>query len=63
MLNDFFCWLSCRYHYRLLSGPEPPSVFEKNSAWHIPQDLDIEAMKVKPLTVFYLLANVKLCLH
>ncbi|TVU51314.1 hypothetical protein EJB05_02730, partial [Eragrostis curvula] len=33
------------YHYRLLSGPEPPSVFEKNSAWHIPEDLDIEAMK------------------
>ncbi|KAK3136319.1 hypothetical protein QOZ80_5BG0431570 [Eleusine coracana subsp. coracana] len=33
------------YHYRLLSGPEPPSVFEKNSAWHIPEDLDIDAMK------------------
>ncbi|XP_062203397.1 uncharacterized protein LOC133905591 isoform X2 [Phragmites australis] len=33
------------YHYRLLSGLEPMPVFEKNSAWHIPEDLDIEAMK------------------
>ncbi|KAL6642366.1 hypothetical protein ACP70R_020547 [Stipagrostis hirtigluma subsp. patula] len=33
------------YHYRLLSGLEPTSVFEKNSAWHIPEDLDIESMK------------------
>ncbi|WVZ88812.1 hypothetical protein U9M48_035285 [Paspalum notatum var. saurae] len=33
------------YHYRLLSGPEPTSVFEKNSAWHISEDLDIQAMK------------------
>ncbi|KAJ1265149.1 hypothetical protein BS78_08G057500 [Paspalum vaginatum] len=33
------------YHYRLLSGPEPTSVFEKNSAWQISEDLDIQAMK------------------
>ncbi|CAL4903835.1 unnamed protein product [Urochloa decumbens] len=33
------------YHYRLLSGPESTSVFEKNSAWHISEDLDIQAMK------------------
>ncbi|KAI4992116.1 tRNA pseudouridine synthase A isoform X1 [Hordeum vulgare subsp. vulgare] len=33
------------YHYRLLSGPERPSIFEKNSAWHIPEDLNIQAMK------------------
>ncbi|EMS57749.1 tRNA pseudouridine synthase-like 1 [Triticum urartu] len=35
------------YHYRLLSGPERPSIFEKNSAWHIPEDLNIQAMKAK----------------
>ncbi|KAM0869582.1 hypothetical protein ACQ4PT_040569 [Festuca glaucescens] len=33
------------YHYRLLCGPERPSIFEKNSAWHIPEDLNIQAMK------------------
>lgn len=33
------------YHYRILSGPERQSVFEKNSAWHIPEDLNIQAMK------------------
>ncbi|PUZ63242.1 hypothetical protein GQ55_3G052700 [Panicum hallii var. hallii] len=33
------------YHYRLLSGPESTSVFEKSSAWHISEDLDIHAMK------------------
>ncbi|OQU78889.1 hypothetical protein SORBI_3008G068100 [Sorghum bicolor] len=33
------------YHYRLLSGPESTSVFETNSAWHISEDLDIQAMK------------------
>uniref|UniRef100_A0A0D9XXP0 tRNA pseudouridine synthase n=1 Tax=Leersia perrieri TaxID=77586 RepID=A0A0D9XXP0_9ORYZ len=33
------------YHYRLLSGSEPVSVFEKTSAWHIPEDLNVQAMK------------------
>uniref|UniRef100_A0A0E0MKI7 tRNA pseudouridine synthase n=1 Tax=Oryza punctata TaxID=4537 RepID=A0A0E0MKI7_ORYPU len=33
------------YHYRLLSGSEPLSVFEKTSAWHIPEDLNVQAMK------------------
>ncbi|XP_078156321.1 pseudouridine synthase family protein isoform X1 [Carex rostrata] len=33
------------YHYRILSGPEPLSAFEKNRAWHVPEDLDITAMK------------------
>ncbi|KAF0897935.1 hypothetical protein E2562_001637 [Oryza meyeriana var. granulata] len=33
------------YHYRLLSGSEPLSVFEKSSAWHIPEDLNVQAMK------------------
>lgn len=33
------------YHYRLLSGPEPLSTFEKERAWHVPEDLDIVAMK------------------
>ncbi|KAF3321698.1 tRNA pseudouridine synthase-like 1 isoform X2 [Carex littledalei] len=32
------------YHYRILSGPEPLSAFEKNRAWHVPEDLDITAM-------------------
>ena len=54
----FFFW---RYHYRLLSGPESASVFEKNSAWHISEDLDIQAMKVKSVAVFCLFADVKLC--
>ncbi|KAI4367397.1 hypothetical protein MLD38_023139 [Melastoma candidum] len=34
-----------RYFYRLLSGPEPLSTFEKDRAWHVPQDLDIFAMQ------------------
>jgi tRNA pseudouridine38-40 synthase len=33
------------YHYRVLCGPERPSIFEKNSAWHIPEDLNIQDMK------------------
>ncbi|ONM33775.1 tRNA pseudouridine synthase [Zea mays] len=33
------------YHYRLLAGPESTSVFEKNSVWHISEDLDIQSMK------------------
>ncbi|XP_073012825.1 uncharacterized protein [Typha latifolia] len=33
------------YHYRLLSGPESLSVFEKDRSWHVPEDLDINAMK------------------
>ncbi|KAJ4795299.1 tRNA pseudouridine synthase [Rhynchospora pubera] len=33
------------YHYRILSGPETLSAFEKDRAWHVPEDLDIEAMK------------------
>lgn len=35
-----------RYFYRLLSGPEPLSTFEKDRAWHVPQDLDLLAMQV-----------------
>nr|CAD1842106.1 unnamed protein product [Ananas comosus var. bracteatus] len=33
------------YHYRLLSGPAPLSTFEKDRAWHVPEDLDVHAMK------------------
>ncbi|KAG8093466.1 hypothetical protein GUJ93_ZPchr0012g18810 [Zizania palustris] len=33
------------YHYRLLSGSEPLSVFEKTSAWHVPENLNVQAMK------------------
>ncbi|KAJ4851411.1 hypothetical protein Tsubulata_030608 [Turnera subulata] len=33
------------YFYRLLSGPEPPSTFEKDRAWHVPEDLNLVAMQ------------------
>ncbi|THG03318.1 hypothetical protein TEA_011329 [Camellia sinensis var. sinensis] len=33
------------YFYRLLSGPEPLSTFEKDRAWHVPEELDILAMQ------------------
>ncbi|KAK2999899.1 hypothetical protein RJ639_023006, partial [Escallonia herrerae] len=34
------------YFYRLLSGPEPLSSFEKDRAWHVPEELDLPAMQV-----------------
>ncbi|KAK9114271.1 hypothetical protein Syun_021068 [Stephania yunnanensis] len=33
------------YFYRLLSGPELLSTFEKDRAWHIPEELDLVAMQ------------------
>ncbi|CAN1804547.1 tRNA pseudouridine synthase A, partial [Linum perenne] len=33
------------YFYRLMSGPEPLSAFERDRAWHIPEELNILAMK------------------
>lgn len=33
------------YFYRLLSGPEPLSTFEKDRAWHVPEELDVLAMQ------------------
>ncbi|XP_039138461.1 tRNA pseudouridine synthase A isoform X2 [Dioscorea cayenensis subsp. rotundata] len=33
------------YFYRLLSGPEPLSTFERERAWHVPEKLDVDAMK------------------
>ncbi|XP_011087683.1 uncharacterized protein LOC105169092 isoform X2 [Sesamum indicum] len=33
------------YFYRLLSGKEPLSTFEKDRAWHVPEDLDLLAMQ------------------
>ncbi|EXB29043.1 tRNA pseudouridine synthase A [Morus notabilis] len=33
------------YFYRLLSGPEPLSTFEKDRAWHVPEELDLLAMQ------------------
>ncbi|KAK3011011.1 hypothetical protein RJ639_011915 [Escallonia herrerae] len=33
------------YFYRLLSGPEPLSSFEKDRAWHVPEELDLPAMQ------------------
>lgn len=45
-------WLF-RYFYRMLSGPEPLSTFEKERAWHVPEELNILEMKVNyfPYTV------------
>ncbi|WOL14266.1 hypothetical protein Cni_G23046 [Canna indica] len=33
------------YYYRLFTGPEPLSTFEKDRAWHVPDPLDILSMK------------------
>ncbi|XP_047176983.1 tRNA pseudouridine synthase A isoform X1 [Vigna umbellata] len=33
------------YFYRLLSGPEPLSTFEKDRAWHVCEDLNVPAMQ------------------
>ncbi|KAK8940913.1 hypothetical protein KSP39_PZI010007 [Platanthera zijinensis] len=33
------------YFYRLLSGPDPLPVFEKDRAWHVAEELDALAMK------------------
>ncbi|KAK4339885.1 hypothetical protein RND71_041347 [Anisodus tanguticus] len=33
------------YFYRLLSGPEPVSSFERDRAWHVPENLDLLAMQ------------------
>lgn len=33
------------YFYRLLSGPEPLSTFEKDRAWHVPEELNLPAMQ------------------
>ncbi|XP_059653582.1 uncharacterized protein LOC132300496 isoform X2 [Cornus florida] len=33
------------YFYRLLSGPEPLIIYEKDRAWHVPEELDLLAMQ------------------
>ncbi|XP_073023320.1 uncharacterized protein [Primulina eburnea] len=33
------------YFYRLLSGNEPLSTFEKDRAWHVPEELDLVSMQ------------------
>ncbi|CAB4267897.1 unnamed protein product [Prunus armeniaca] len=33
------------YFYRLLSGAEPLSTFEKDRAWHVPEELNLRAMQ------------------
>ncbi|GLT85769.1 hypothetical protein SLE2022_039470 [Rubroshorea leprosula] len=46
--NDFhsrYKALERTYFYRLLSGPEPLSVIEKDRAWHVPEELDLRAMQ------------------
>lgn len=34
-----------RYYYRILSGKEPLSIFEKDRAWHVPEDLGLSCMQ------------------
>lgn len=46
--NDFHSRYKAQertYFYRLLCGPEPLSVFERDRAWHVPQELDLQAMQ------------------
>ncbi|PKA65041.1 tRNA pseudouridine38-40 synthase [Apostasia shenzhenica] len=55
MVNDVQCVpedfharfkaLERTYFYRLLCGPELLPVFERERAWHVPEELDISAMK------------------
>lgn len=33
------------YYYRILSGKEPLSIFEKDRAWHVPEDLCLSCMQ------------------
>ncbi|CAN6884424.1 unnamed protein product [Brassica oleracea] len=33
------------YFYRMLSGLDPLSIFEKDRAWHVPEELDLPAMQ------------------
>lgn len=35
-----------RYFYRLFSGPEPLSTFEKERAWHVTEELNLASMQV-----------------
>ena len=43
---NVFMTLCCRYFYRMLSGLDPLSIFEKDRAWHVPEELDLPAMQV-----------------
>ncbi|XVE48563.1 hypothetical protein DITRI_Ditri01bG0011500 [Diplodiscus trichospermus] len=46
--NDFHARYKAQertYFYRLLSGPEPLSTFEKERAWQVPEKLDLYAMQ------------------
>ncbi|KAL2460541.1 Pseudouridine synthase family protein [Abeliophyllum distichum] len=44
-------FLACHYmyFYRLSTGKEPLSTFEKDRAWHVPEELDLLAMQVRLL--------------
>ncbi|OMO75139.1 Pseudouridine synthase I, TruA [Corchorus capsularis] len=46
--NDFHARYKAQertYFYRLLSGSEPLSIFERERAWHVPEKLDLHAMQ------------------
>ncbi|KAK0590359.1 hypothetical protein LWI29_025898 [Acer saccharum] len=44
-MQDIKLKSECRYFYRLLSGSESLSIFEKDRAWHVPEELDLHAMQ------------------
>lgn len=45
ILNVYMTLPRCRYFYRLLSGSDPLSIFEKDRAWHVPEELNLRAMQ------------------
>lgn len=46
--HERFFPYSFRYFYRLLSGPDPLTTFEKDRAWHVTEEIDIPSMQVDP---------------
>lgn len=62
-------WFFCSYFYRLSSGKEPLSTFEKDRAWHVPEELDLLAMQVVWRTsmnlfkvLFLYCINIEICI-
>lgn len=44
----------CRYHYRIIVSTEALSIFERNRAWHIHEDLHIPVMQVQNASFYCL---------
>ncbi|XP_054803801.1 uncharacterized protein LOC129306988 isoform X1 [Prosopis cineraria] len=51
------------YFYRLLSGPEPLSSFEKDRAWHVPEELNLPAMQVIDTSLYGLDYKLKILIN